>query len=275
MREGPNRDAVEQWVAHYARAWEGRDPAAAVALFTEDATYRSQPFREPHIGLEGVERYWRDAVTTQNDVRVRFGNPVVDGERVAVEWWTTAMDEGAPSTIAGILLLRFTADGRCSALREHWAIAEGMHEPYSGWGADAGTAMPVDTVRDAAQRWGSTWQSAWERYDVEPVVNLYADDVVFRTHPFREPHLGPDGVRAYVTQAYSEEEDTRARFAEPLADDRAAAVEWWATGKEKGVPSTLAGCSMLTFHPDGVVVAQRDYWNMTEDHLEPHSDWGA
>ena len=41
--------AVDHWLTEYARAWEERDPAAVVPLFTEDATYRSQPFREPHV----------------------------------------------------------------------------------------------------------------------------------------------------------------------------------------------------------------------------------
>jgi ketosteroid isomerase-like protein len=272
---GVDREAIDRWLADYARAWEGRDPAAAVALFTEDATYRSSPFREPHAGHDGIERYWRDAVTTQDDISVRFGTPVVDGGRAAVEWWTTAVDESAASTIAGILLLRFAEDGRCSALREHWAIAEGMREPFDGWGAPADDATTVETVRDTARRWGSTWRSAWERYDVEPVVNLYADDVVFRTHPYSDPHLGRDGVRAYVTQAFSEEEDTRARLGEPFTDERAAAVEWWAAGKEQGEPSTLAGCSMLSFSSEGLVVAQRDYWNMEAGLHEPHADWGT
>ena len=106
-------------------------------------------------------------------------------------------------------------------------------------------------------------------------MNLYADDVVFRTHPFREPHIGTDGVRAYVTQAYFDEEDIRAWFAEPFADQRAAAVEWWAAGKEQGKPSTLAGCSMLGFGQDGLVLHQRDYWNMEPGLHEPHGEWGT
>ena len=275
MAEELGREAVDGWLADYARAWEEQDPVAVVPLFTEDATYRSQPFREPHVGHDGVERYWRDAVTTQSDVRVRFGTPVVDGERVAVEWWTTAVDEASPKTIAGILLLRFADDGRCRALREHWAIAEGIREPFPGWGEPVGNELPVETVRESARQWGSTWRSAWERYDVEAVVNLYADDVVFRSHPFQEPHLGRDGVRAYVTQAYAEEEDTRAWFGEPFADDRAAAVEWWAAGKEQGEPSTLAGCSMLGFNHDGLVVDQRDSWNMEQGMRDPYDGWGT
>ena len=38
--------SVHEWAARYARAWEEADPDAAAALFTEDATYRSDPFRE-------------------------------------------------------------------------------------------------------------------------------------------------------------------------------------------------------------------------------------
>ena len=76
----------EEWIEAYGRAWEEREPDAAAALFTEDAVYRAHPFREPHLGTEGIRAYWAQATATQADVRVRFGVPIVSGERVAVEW---------------------------------------------------------------------------------------------------------------------------------------------------------------------------------------------
>jgi hypothetical protein len=33
-------------------------------------------------------------------VRVRLGDPVVDGDRVAAEWWTTMVADGDPVTLA-------------------------------------------------------------------------------------------------------------------------------------------------------------------------------
>ena len=96
-----------EWIAAYGRAWVGRDPEAAVALFTEDAVYRSSPFREPSVGSEGIRDYWTRATSTQEELDLRFGDPIVEGSKVVVEWWAIMRDEGDWITLPGALLLRF------------------------------------------------------------------------------------------------------------------------------------------------------------------------
>jgi ketosteroid isomerase-like protein len=125
---------VEAWLEAYARAWRERDPDAAVALFTEDAVYRSHAFREPHRGSEEIRRYWAGATRDQVDVGVELGEPIVEGERVAVEWWTTMREGGEDVTLPGCLVLRFADDGRCEELREYWFFEPGKHPPHEGWG---------------------------------------------------------------------------------------------------------------------------------------------
>src|SRR5690606_25695019 len=77
---------IDTWLKGYRRAWESRDPDAAAALFTEDATYREEPYAEPFLGRTGVRDYWTRVTATQEDVEFRSGTPVVDGDRAAVEW---------------------------------------------------------------------------------------------------------------------------------------------------------------------------------------------
>ncbi len=125
---------LEDWLRAYAQAWEERDPEAAAALFAEDAVYRSHRFRDPHVGRDGVRAYWRQATESQADVHVRLGQPVSQGRRTAVEWWTTLRGDEGNTTIAGCLFLRFDADGRCEELRECWHVQPGRHEPPDGWG---------------------------------------------------------------------------------------------------------------------------------------------
>ena len=125
---------VDAWLAEYVRVWREADVERAVALFTEDAVYRSSPFRDPHVGHEGVRAYWAGATGTQEDVEIQLGEPVVDGHRVAVEWWATMRDAGEEITLPGCLVLRFADDGRCAELRESWVVEPGRHEPPSGWG---------------------------------------------------------------------------------------------------------------------------------------------
>ena len=125
---------VDEWLERYRSAWESADPDAAAALFTEDAVYRSSPFREPHVGHDGIREYWTRATGSQSDVTVKIGLPITEGNRTAVEWWTTMRDETTEITLPGILFLRFAPDGRCEELREAWMVAEERLDPHPGWG---------------------------------------------------------------------------------------------------------------------------------------------
>ena len=125
-----------EWIGRYGRAWETGDDDAVADLFTPDAVYRSQVFREPHVGTEQIRAYWRQGAGTQRDVTVRFGRPIAEGRRVAVEWWSTFVDpDDGAITLPGCLLLRFDGDGRCEELREYWHVESGVRTPPEGWGA--------------------------------------------------------------------------------------------------------------------------------------------
>ena len=125
---------VDDWVSSYARAWETADEELIASLFSEDASYRSSPFRDPFRGHDEIRAYWRRGAGAQRETRVRTGRPFVDGSRVAVEWWTTMIDDDEEVTLPGCLLLRFRADGRCCDLREYWHVEPGRREPFPGWG---------------------------------------------------------------------------------------------------------------------------------------------
>lgn len=126
---------VEEWLERYRTAWETADPDAAAALFTEDAVYRSSPFREPHRGHDGVHEYWTGATGGRSDTAVRIGRPITAGNRTAVEFWATMRDDDGEITVSGILFLRFAPGGRCEELREAWVRAEELLQPHDGWGA--------------------------------------------------------------------------------------------------------------------------------------------
>ena len=125
-------------------------------------------------------------------------------------------------------------------------------------------------VELAAKRWAQTWREAWPARDVEAIVGLYAAGCRHSSAPFREPYVGHAGVRAYFRGAF-DAETGRATvwFGEPVAAGQRAAVEWWAKLTEAGKPLTLAGCSLLEFDGDGLVVDQRDYWHHAEGHVDP------
>ena len=125
---------VATWVEGYRRAWEEVDAEAAADLFAENATYRSNIFEEPHAGRDGVRSYWSQVTSAQREVRVRMGRPVVDGNRVAVEFWTTMENDGTEITLPGCLLLVFDDDGRCRSLHEYYTFGEGRLDPPPEFG---------------------------------------------------------------------------------------------------------------------------------------------
>jgi ketosteroid isomerase-like protein len=125
----------EQWLDGYRRAWIERDADGAAALFTDDALYREKAFDPPFVGRDAIRGYWSTVTQGQQDVELRYGTPVVQGHRVAVEWWANLVNDGTPVTLAGEFLLVFDRDGRCRELREYWVLTTGRVDPPEGWGA--------------------------------------------------------------------------------------------------------------------------------------------
>jgi hypothetical protein len=128
-----DRSRLDSWVEELRLAWEQADPPRAAALFTADAKYHSHPLQPPLIGNAAIEAYWEKATSTQSDVRVQMGNPLLDGDKAVVEWWTVMTDGGAETTDAGALVLEFDGE-RCANLREYWNMTEGKIQSPEGWG---------------------------------------------------------------------------------------------------------------------------------------------
>ena len=127
----------------------------------------------------------------------------------------------------------------------------------------------------AARNWAATWQRCWEALDADPIVELYAEDVTFSSHPFREVSRGREGVRAYVEGAFADEADVAAWFDTPVVDGDRASVRWWAALREAGDEATLAGTSLLRFNAEGLVVDQWDAWHLAPGRIDPPSGLGS
>ena len=125
----------------------------------------------------------------------------------------------------------------------------------------------------AAGRWAETWKHGWHTHDAAAIASVYADDAVYRSHPFREPVEG--GALAYAQRVFAEEGPLElVRFGEPIVAGDRAAVEWWAVVEENGTLVTLAGTTVVRFRPDGLVSEHVDYWVMQESRAEPFAGWG-
>src|SRR5688500_18281032 len=70
---------VAGWIEAYRQAWETADADLVLTLFTEDASYRANPFEEPHHGHAGIRAYWESVTSQQREPSVRMGRPFVNG----------------------------------------------------------------------------------------------------------------------------------------------------------------------------------------------------
>jgi ketosteroid isomerase-like protein len=125
------------------------------------------------------------------------------------------------------------------------------------------------TPADGARRWAQAWKHGWESLDAEPILACYAPDAWLSTEPFREPYRGREGVREYVSGVLAEEEDPRVWMSEPIVDGDRASISWWASLREDGADTTLAGTSVLRFDRDGLVTEQWDAWNRLAERRDP------
>jgi hypothetical protein len=62
-----------------------------------------------------------------------MARPLVDGDRVSVEWWAQTTDGTHDVTMVGSLFVRFAADGRVRELRRYGDMQPGAYEPHAGW----------------------------------------------------------------------------------------------------------------------------------------------
>jgi ketosteroid isomerase-like protein len=124
---------ARRWAETWERAWPRRDVEAIAALYADGVLYRALVFREPERGLEGVRGYLSREFALESDVECRFGKPVAAGDRAAVEWWASWIEEGKAVTLAGTTMLRFDADGLVVDHRDYWNSVDRRELPFQGW----------------------------------------------------------------------------------------------------------------------------------------------
>jgi SnoaL-like domain len=113
-----SRAQIRQWVADYERAWRTDGTGPLSELFSEDATYSTAPFEDPHRGLAAIASMWE---------RERAGPDesfAMNSEVVAIEADTgvirVEVRYGPPreKLYRDLWIVRLDADGRCIHFEE-------------------------------------------------------------------------------------------------------------------------------------------------------------
>ena len=124
--------AARAWIDGWTRAWRALDAELLTPVYTADAVHRSHPYREPQHPLD----YARWALAEEEgEPEVWMGEPLVEGDRAAVEWWACVIDNGKPVSYAGTSWLRFDSKGLVAEQHDYWGEAPGRVAPWEGWGA--------------------------------------------------------------------------------------------------------------------------------------------
>jgi hypothetical protein len=95
--------------------------------------YRSLAFRQPDFGPVVVCRYLGENFMIEENVECWFGQPMVSGDRAAVEWWASWVERGQDLTFAGVTLLRFNDPGKIADHRDYVSHVERREAPCAGW----------------------------------------------------------------------------------------------------------------------------------------------
>ena len=122
-----------RWAEVWERAWPERDAESIIALYAHDAIYRALAFREADEGVSGVRSYLARNFSVESEVECRFDEPIVNGDRAAVQWWASWVEAGKAVTLAGVTVLRFNPQGLVIDHRDYWNQLDARRPPYAGW----------------------------------------------------------------------------------------------------------------------------------------------
>jgi SnoaL-like domain len=129
--------AARAWIDAWTRAWRALDAELLIPVYTADTVHRSHPFREPGNPID----YARWALAEEEgEPEVWMGDPIVAGDRAAIEWWAVVIENGKEVSLAGTSMLRFDADGRVIEQSDYWGSTDGRTPPWEGWGLERSTA---------------------------------------------------------------------------------------------------------------------------------------
>lgn len=116
------RADFDRWLDGYLRAWKTDDPEQIGALFTEDATYSTLPFREPWRGREAIVSNWIEHGDSQAEWQFESELLAVEGETGVVRGLTTypAHDDEPEVVYSNIWVISLASDGRARSFAEWW-----------------------------------------------------------------------------------------------------------------------------------------------------------
>jgi hypothetical protein len=116
------RADFDTWVQGYLTAWKSNDVKDIEALFSTDATYLTQAFREPWAGRETIVKEWIGRADWANEPKDKW---TFEYEWLAVEGDTGVLGgltdySGRGEMFKNIWIIELDQEGRCTKFVEYW-----------------------------------------------------------------------------------------------------------------------------------------------------------
>ena len=108
---------TERWVTAYLTAWSSNRADDITALFTEDASYFTEPYSDPWVGHQAIVDGWLEHADGPDSFTFEWVPLVLSAELSAVQGVTTYA-EG--TVYSNLWLIRFAPDGRAREFTEWW-----------------------------------------------------------------------------------------------------------------------------------------------------------
>jgi hypothetical protein len=123
--------AARRWADTLHTAWPTGDIDSFIALYADEADYRT-PLEKPE---RAIDHMCGSLAIGEPGPDVWVGEPLVSGDRAAVEWWAVIVIDGDEHSFAATSWLRFDDDGLVVEEHDYWRTAPGRIEPWEGWGS--------------------------------------------------------------------------------------------------------------------------------------------
>lgn len=122
----PARKHFDGWLRSYGDAWEQRDSAAAVRLFSPGASYYWTPFDPPLVGHAAIAEALSAATASQRDIHFSYEILSADTGCGIAAWsaYFARLDTRAAVRVEGVLSAEWDDIGNCRRFREWWHLVE-------------------------------------------------------------------------------------------------------------------------------------------------------
>jgi uncharacterized protein (TIGR02246 family) len=107
---------VSKWIDRYVVAWNSNDAEDIGQLFTEDATYYTEPFNKPWRGRGQIVEQWLLIKDEPGETTFEWEPVALTDEVSIIQGVTTYPDK----TFSNLWLIRLDDEGRCREFTEWW-----------------------------------------------------------------------------------------------------------------------------------------------------------